>query len=143
MINLNVMMDDLLFPSISQGQALNIWSTCGSVSNPNIHQVALENSDLNVHRVNSRTSHNLVTPPPPVYVPHAPPPDSAWEATYPAGSINPKNSIPGGFGFYLSGPKDFKDGLKDATEVMFSYSVMFAADWEWVKGGKLPGLCES
>ena len=72
-----------------------------------------------------------------------PPPKTAWEAFYAKGSISPKTEKPGGMGFYLSGPPDFAKVLdKGATEAMFSYRVMFQHDWEWVKGGKLPGTCE-
>ncbi|KAG7091566.1 hypothetical protein E1B28_010591 [Marasmius oreades] len=65
-----------------------------------------------------------------------PPPTHAFEAFYPKGSINPSAPIPGGFGFYLTGPNDFVSG----QEVLMSYRVMFQNDWEWVKGGKLPGI---
>lgn len=130
-------MDELLFPYIPSAPS-NAWSTCSSVSNPNVCRVDLDDSILGVHKINSRTHHNIVIPPSAFGIS----PHKAWEATYPARSINPANSAPGGFGFYLSGPKGFQNGLKSATEVMFSYSVMFASDWEWVKGGKLPGLCE-
>jgi hypothetical protein len=66
----------------------------------------------------------------------------AWEAFYPEGSINPSATIPGGFTFYLKGPLDFAKRLESATEALFSYRVMFEEEWEWVKGGKLPGLCK-
>jgi len=59
---------------------------------------------------------------------------------FPEGSINPSGTIPGGFGFYLSGPSNFAKRLESATEALFSYRVMFEEGWEWMKGGKLPGL---
>jgi len=103
--------------------------------------VDLDDSALNVCRVTHGTSHNTVIPPPPTAdLSPCILPDKAWEAVYPQGSINPKNHIPGGFGFYLAGPSDFSELLKGAKEVLFSYSVMFASDWDWVKGGKLPGI---
>ncbi|KAI0043009.1 polysaccharide lyase family 14 protein [Auriscalpium vulgare] len=64
----------------------------------------------------------------------------AWEAHYPAGSINPSASIKGGFGFYLSGPPAFRTASGDAQEVIMGYDVMFEEGWEWAKGGKLPGI---
>lgn len=70
-------------------------------------------------------------------------PEEAWEAFYPAGSINPGGEIKGGFGFYMKGPKPFEQTLerKDAVEVVCGYEVMFEEGFEWVKGGKLPGVC--
>ncbi|EIM80912.1 uncharacterized protein STEHIDRAFT_87240 [Stereum hirsutum FP-91666 SS1] len=69
-------------------------------------------------------------------------PEEAWEAFYPAGSINPGGEIKGGFGFYMKGPKPFEQTLerKDAVEVVCGYEVMFEEGFEWVKGGKLPGV---
>lgn len=107
---------------------------------------------LGVHKTSGRTRHELVKDlPEPVSSSsgdpperHLPPPSEAWQASYPKGSINPSASIPGGFGFYLSGPQRFKHSIEDeaATEVVMSYRVMFQADWEWRKGGKLPGICQ-
>ncbi|GAA5904042.1 hypothetical protein JCM6882_003808 [Rhodosporidiobolus microsporus] len=56
---------------------------------------------------------------------------------FPEGSINPGNkSLPtGGIGLYAT-PLD----LSSATNVTFSYSVFFPEDFDFVKGGKLPGL---
>ena len=108
-----------------------------------IENVRLDDQQLGVHKSSSRTAHRLVTPPVTVTSAQSlPPPEKAWEALYPKGSINPKASIPGGFGFYLSGPRPFSDKLADAREVTFSYRLMLEEGWEWVKGGKLPGICE-
>ncbi|ESK85255.1 polysaccharide lyase family 14 protein [Moniliophthora roreri MCA 2997] len=54
---------------------------------------------------------------------------------YPKGSINPKNNILGGTEFYAS-PID----ITTAKNVTFAYSVFFPKDFDFVKGGKLPGL---
>ena len=72
----------------------------------------------------------------------------AWEAIFPAGSINPGNRMSphGGFGLYLHGPMRFAEalkGLEGHAEVVFTYSVLFEEGFEFVKGGKLPGICES
>ncbi|ETW74606.1 polysaccharide lyase family 14 protein [Heterobasidion irregulare TC 32-1] len=66
----------------------------------------------------------------------------AWEAIYIKGSINPAGAVKGGFGFYLGGPEDFQARLmhEGAEEVLMAYEVMFEKDWEWAKGGKLPGI---
>lgn len=118
--------------------------TTSSLKHPRIENVPLNDEQLGVHKSSSRTPHRLVTPPATCYLAHElPSPDIAWEAFYPKGSINPKASIPGGFTFYLCGPKSFADKLADGgTEAIFSYRMMLEEGWEWVKGGKLPGVCK-
>jgi len=66
------------------------------------------------------------------------------EAFYPKGSINLSADIPGGFSFYLSEPQEFADRLDSETgsEVVMSHRVMLQDQWEWMKGGKLPGVCK-
>ncbi|KAI9433885.1 hypothetical protein H4582DRAFT_1983164 [Lactarius indigo] len=54
---------------------------------------------------------------------------------YPKGSINPGQRPQGGSQFYAA-PLD----LRNARSVTLAYSVFFPSDFEWVKGGKLPGL---
>ncbi|KAJ6504705.1 hypothetical protein C8R47DRAFT_1245747, partial [Mycena vitilis] len=123
------------------------FTACPSLVVRNVKQVALTDSDLGVHKVTSRTNHPLV-PPPPSDSEHSdadwPNPSLAWEAFYPQGSINPSAPIPGGFGFYLSGPSAFSSKLESgATHVVLSYRMMLQSGWEWVKGGlKSPGICE-
>ncbi|KAG5635595.1 hypothetical protein H0H81_010666 [Sphagnurus paluster] len=108
-----------------------------------IENVALTDNALGVYKVSSRTTHHIVKPP----KSHEPfdktkDPVQAWEAFYPKGSINPSGAIPGGFSFYLSGPKEFAEKLAHgAKEVVFGYRMMLEPGWEWVKGGKLPGVC--
>ncbi|KAI0062066.1 hypothetical protein BV25DRAFT_1991733 [Artomyces pyxidatus] len=60
---------------------------------------------------------------------------SVLQLFYPAGSINPSNSPQGGSEFY-GAPLD----LGTVRNVTLDYSVFFPADFDWVKGGKLPGL---
>ena len=112
---------------------------------PTLALVRLDDRELGVHRVTSNTTHNLVIPPIPV--PGGDSTTPAWEALYPAGSINPgnKTSPAGGFGLYLRGPPSFADALKELgnhAEVVFTYSVLFENNFQFVKGGKLPGICE-
>lgn len=117
------------------------FTTCEGLKDNRLNHVQLKDEALGVHRESSRRTHQLVTPPPCRSTEYSPP-SLAWEAFYPEGSINPKSEIPGGFGFYLSGPKFFSEQLqKGAKEVILSYRIMLADDWEWVKGGKLPGFC--
>ncbi|KAJ1304367.1 hypothetical protein OPQ81_005520 [Rhizoctonia solani] len=61
---------------------------------------------------------------------------SALEAFFPEGSINPGNSPQGGADFYANP----LPALMGAQNVTFGYSVFFPADFEPVRGGKLPGL---
>jgi hypothetical protein len=116
--------------------------TTSSVKHDRIEHVHFEDHALGVHKVSSRTSHRIVTPPT-CKSSNIPPPKEAWEALYPKGSINPAGKTPGGFGFHVAGPKAFAEHLANgATEVVFSYRMMLEEGWEWVKGGKLPGVCE-
>ncbi len=94
----------------------------------------------------SSTTHKLTVPPVPV--PGGDTTTQAWEAVFPKGSINPGNKTNphGGFGFYLRGPAQFAEalkGLEGHAEVVFAYSVLFEEGFEFVKGGKLPGICKS
>jgi hypothetical protein len=54
---------------------------------------------------------------------------------YPEDSVNPSSTPLGGSQIYFS-PFDFSY----ATSVTLNYSVFFPDDFNWVKGGKLPGL---
>lgn len=63
--------------------------------------------------------------------------NTALQLFYPKGSINPGNNAApnGGADFYAS-PLD----LSDSRNVSMEYSVFFPEGFQWVKGGKLPGL---
>jgi hypothetical protein len=111
------------------------FTTSPYVDMGSISHVALSDSALGVTKVSSGTAHPVVAGPNTD--------ENAWEATYPEGSYVPSSgTVLGGFGFYLAGPSSFSSQLSSAKEVMTSYSVMFENDWEWQKGGKLPGQCE-
>lgn len=58
-------------------------------------------------------------------------------ANYPANTV--KLASGQGYSFYSSGDKDGIE-ITGAKEVVFSYSVWFDEGFEFVKGGKLPGL---
>ncbi|KAG1736939.1 uncharacterized protein EDB91DRAFT_1238016 [Suillus paluster] len=60
---------------------------------------------------------------------------AALQLLYPADSVNPSSKSPGGAEFYAT-PLN----LSDAKNVTMEYSVFFPLDFDWVKGGKLPGL---
>ncbi|KXN87085.1 hypothetical protein AN958_09295 [Leucoagaricus sp. SymC.cos] len=118
----------------------NGFTTCQHLKDDRLNCVPLDDKSLGVHKAHSRTSHKRVNPPQSSSS-GLTPPTFAWEAFYPKGSINPGAVIPGGFGFYLSGPTSFGRQLEEgAKEVIMSYRIMLQKDWEWVKGGKLPGF---
>jgi hypothetical protein len=60
---------------------------------------------------------------------------SLLQVLYPAHSINPARNPVGGASFYAS-PLE----LSSATNVSLQYSIFFPTDFNWVRGGKLPGL---
>lgn len=43
----------------------------------------------------------------------------------------------------MKGPKAFEQTIErqEAIEVICGYEVMFEKGFQWVKGGKLPGIC--
>jgi hypothetical protein len=140
----------LLFP-VPEHRIAHSWTTSTSAAVPEqTARISLtDERALGIHRVWTRARHRLVSPP---LLPssslcspgaHHPPPEQAWEACYPAGSVNPSGAIPGGFGFYLSGPTSTPWGPRfaDAREVLCAYALMLDDEWEWVRGGKLPGMC--
>ncbi|KAJ7643701.1 hypothetical protein FB45DRAFT_987522 [Roridomyces roridus] len=97
------------------------FTACPSLNLEKIDQVALTDEDLGVHRVTSRTSHPLVVPPP-ESSDSAEPSDSGFPAPAFASRLA-MDSASGG-----------------ATHVVLSYRMMLQSGWEWVKGGKLPGI---
>ncbi|KAJ7643650.1 polysaccharide lyase family 14 protein, partial [Roridomyces roridus] len=125
-------------------------AACPTLHVPGVDSVALRDADVGVYYATPGTSHTLVVPPPissggqssPDLSEHDwPAPSLAWEAFYPNGSINPAALIPGGFGFYVAGPAAFSEKLAaGATHAVLSYRMLLQEGWEWVKGGKLPGI---
>ncbi len=127
---------DLLLRHLIPVQAfISGFTTSRHICHKNIQLIYVEDDTaLGVHRIASRTKHPVVKPPEPILVTGAsasaqkptnptgqiPRPASPWEAFYPKGSVNPSGTIPGGFGFYLSGPQLFAEDLENASEVIFS-----------------------
>ena len=112
------------------------WTTSISpVIPPHIIRLDLEDSQLGVHRISSGTTHNVCT--------LSDGATNVWEAVYRKGSYKPAGEIKGGFGFYINGPSEgtWQTQLKNASEVVFSYAVRFQQEFDFVKGGKLPGVC--
>jgi hypothetical protein len=74
--------------------------------------VKLEDKELGVHKVSSRTTRNIVQPP----------------ATTPDDGNSPE------FARRLA--------QEEVNEAVMSYRVMFEEGFDFVKGGKLPGICK-
>ena len=109
------------------------FTTAEDVVVPGVRQAELNDKELNVFKVSSGMTHNVVEQEG----------KTAWEAFYPAGSYKPSASPRGGFGFYVNGTNEFEAAVQGgAEEVVFGYSVMFEEGFNFVKGGKLPGACE-
>jgi hypothetical protein len=70
----------------------------------------------------------------------APDGKKAMKAHYPKGSYTFGKGNNGGFSFYSPGPSNVD--LTTAKEATMGYSVMFDKNFQFNKGGKLPGLCE-
>eukprot|EP00753_Platysulcus_tardus_P009270 PLAT192.1.p1 GENE.PLAT192.1~~PLAT192.1.p1 ORF type:complete len:405 (-),score=-20.81 PLAT192.1:387-1502(-) len=115
---------DLLFPA---GQGSKSWTTCSASDSA----ISLSDATLKPKNLIAALSHNYVA---------APDTDSgtAMQAHYPKGSYIPSKNPRGGLSFYASGPSDVD--LTTAKEATLSYRVYFPDGFEFVKGGKLPGL---
>ena len=60
---------------------------------------------------------------------------SVLQLLYPENSINPGTKPQGGAEFYAT-----PLAMQNANNVSLEYSIFFPADYNWVLGGKLPGL---
>lgn len=60
---------------------------------------------------------------------------SVLQLLYPANSINPGTKPQGGAEFYAT-----PLAMQNANNVSLEYSIFFPLDYDWVLGGKLPGL---
>jgi hypothetical protein len=111
-----------LFPVPSSGPK---WTTLDGESNA----LPLSDATLRPHNVAEGVKHTYVT-----YDGK-----SCLKSHYPAGSWHPTGNPRGGISFYAPGPANVN--LETAEEAIFSYSVLFPDGFNFVKGGKLPGLC--
>jgi hypothetical protein len=124
--NMNPSSTNAVFPL---GRGLRSWTTLQSASD------ALPISDATFRpiRVSKALTHDTVTSPEPNSRP-------AMLAIFPKG-CHSQSQTKGGFSFYAPGPQSVD--LTTAKEVTFGYSVMFEHGFQFNRGGKLPGLCES
>ena len=112
-----------LFP-VSQG------STSWSVSSLVTNALPLSDATFRPTKEISDLTHDTVTAPDGV---------QSMQAKYPKGSFKPSATPRGGISFYAPGPANVD--LTTAKEATLSYSVLFEEGFDFVKGGKLPGLC--
>jgi len=113
------------------GRGLQSWTTLQSASDA----LPISDTTFRPTKGNKALTHDTVTSPEPNSRP-------AMLAVFPKGCHSHSHSqIKGGFSFYAPGPRSVD--LTTAKEVTFGYSVMFEHGFQFNKGGKLPGLCES
>ncbi|KAJ7639776.1 hypothetical protein DFH06DRAFT_1271797 [Mycena polygramma] len=89
----------------------------------------LSDATLRPEKVESGMTHTYMA---------APDGKQAMQAKYPKGSYIPSKDPKGGFSFYAPGPAAVD--LTTAKEALFGYSVYFPENFNFVLGGKLPGL---
>ncbi|EKM56100.1 polysaccharide lyase family 14 protein [Phanerochaete carnosa HHB-10118-sp] len=111
-----------LFPVSPQ---LSYWTTSSSIPGA----LPLADSTFRPHNQITALQHPYVD---------APDGELSMQAYYPAGSYNFQNSPQGGFSFYAPGPTSVD--LTTAKEATFGYTAYFPASFDFVKGGKVPGL---
>ena len=104
------------------------WTTDQDLPSPS----PLADSTFRPHNQITALTHDYVT---------APDGKLSMQAIYPAGSYTFSHDPQGGFSFYAPGPANVD--LTTAKEATFSYDVYFPSGFQFVKGGKLPGLCTS
>lgn len=114
-----------LFPVSPQ---ISYWTTDSGIANSS----PLSDATFRPHNQITALSHDYVT---------APDGKKSMQAQYPEGSYTFSHDPQGGFSFYAPGPSSVD--LTTAKEATFSYDVYFPSGFNFVKGGKLPGLCKS
>ena len=122
----SVSLSSTLFPVSPQ---LKYWTTSTSITGATVSP--LSDDTFRPHNQISALKHPYV---------NAPDGELSMQAFYPAGSYNFQNSPQGGFSFYAPGPASVD--LTTAKEVTFGYTAYFPAGFDFVKGGKVPGLCK-
>ncbi|THH23142.1 hypothetical protein EUX98_g8042 [Antrodiella citrinella] len=111
-----------LFPVSPQ---LSSWTTSTKLSGA----LPLADSTFRPHNQITALTHSYVD---------APDGELSMQAIYPAGSYTFTHSPQGGFSFYAPGPASVD--LTTAKEATFGYTAYFPSGFDFVKGGKVPGL---
>jgi hypothetical protein len=112
----------------------NSWSTANGEAN---HFDSKPCPSHIAHTVNSALKPLTAGRLPPLGT--APDNSPALVASYPAGTVKYSAATGHGYSFYTAGAHAGVD-TTTATEVVFSYSVFFSDGFDFVRGGKLPGL---
>ena len=105
---------------------LSSWTTSTTLPNP----LPLSDDTLRPHNQIKALTHNYVD---------APDGRLSMQAIYPAGSYSFSGRPQGGFSFYAPGPASVD--LTTAKEMTFGYTTYFPSGFDFVKGGKVPGVC--
>ena len=115
--------DSPLFPV---SPLLSHWTTSTSIPGA----LPLSDATFRPHNIISALSHEYVS---------APDGRFSMRANYPKGSYTFSHAPQGGFSFYAPGPANVD--LTKAKEATFGCTVYFRKGFDFVKGGKLPGIC--
>ncbi|KAJ7178104.1 hypothetical protein C8R46DRAFT_888895 [Mycena filopes] len=113
-----------LFPVPDSTTIISNWTTFSGVP----YAYPLNNKTLGQTKVEPGMSHNFVQMDGKL----------AMEAHFPPGSYIPSKEPHGGFSSYDLGPDP--KAWDTAKEAYFGYNVLFPTDFEFNKGGKLPGI---
>lgn len=105
---------------------ISSWTT----SKASDRALPLSDDTLHPFKEIKELTHNYTNAPDGVY---------SMKAHYPAGSYSFGGTPRGGFSFYAPGPASLD--LTKAKEVTYGYTVLFPKGFDFVKGGKIPGLC--
>ncbi|CAE6469313.1 unnamed protein product [Rhizoctonia solani] len=108
------------------GNSANSWTTVPNASSE-YHALADTGSTLRPTRVLGGSLAALGT---------APDGKSAMEVFFGKGSFGFASGVAGGISFYAYGPSDLSSG----NEFTLGYSIFFESGFDFVHGGKLPGL---
>lgn len=104
------------------------WTTSTSIPGA----LPLSDATLRPAHIISALSHDYVA---------APDGELSMQAIYPEGSYTFSHTPQGGFSFYAPGPASVD--LTTAKEATFGYTAYFPSGFDFVKGGKVPGLCKT
>jgi len=118
---------DLSSPLFPISPQLSYWTTSTTIEDAT--PLPLDDSTFRPFKSISALTHNYTD---------APDGELSMQAYFPAGSYNFQNSPQGGFSFYAPGPASVD--LTIAKEVTFGYTAYFPDGFDFVKGGKVPGL---
>lgn len=113
-------------PLLPISPQVSYWTTSTTLSGA----LPLADSTFRPHNQISALTHSYVD---------APDGRLSMQAIYPEGSYTFSHDPQGGFSFYAPGPASVD--LTTAKEATFGYTAYFPSGFDFVKGGKVPGLC--